>query len=254
MSAIDIILPNYNSHEYLELTIKSIIEQSHKDWKLIIVDDCSNEKTKSILNRYSQHKNIQISFMDKNKGAAFCRNFALSLSKSEYVAFLDSDDIWTKDKLSEQLGFMKKNNYYFSYTNYKTFKDNLSLDMDASNKNSVQPKKKYDFNSFIKDTSIATSTMMIKGELARKYKFTETKICEDYFYKCCILKEIGFAYCLDKNSTLYRIRKDSLQSNKFKNLYWIWKINKEFNKLSFFENLRSVISISFNSLKKYGFK
>ena len=66
------------------------------------------KKTKINIDRYSQHKNIQISFMDKNKGAAFCRNFALSLSKSEYIAFLDSDDIWTKDKLSEQLSFMKK--------------------------------------------------------------------------------------------------------------------------------------------------
>ncbi len=254
MSEVDIILPNYNSHEYLESAIRSIIEQSHKNWKLIIIDDCSNEETKTILNRYSQHKNIQISFMDKNKGAAFCRNFALGLSKSEYVAFLDSDDLWTKDKLAEQLNFMKKNNYSFTYTNYKTFEDNLLVDMNTLNKNNVRPKKKYDFNSFIKDTSIATSTMIIKGELARKYKFTETKICEDYFYKCSILKEIGFAYCLAKSFTLYRIRKDSLQSNKFKNLYWIWKINKEFNELTFLDNLKSVISISFNSLKKYGFK
>ena len=97
----------------------------------------------------------------------------------------------------------------------------------------MKPREKYNFKNFTKDTSIATSTMMIKGDLARKYKFTETKICEDYFYKCSILKEIGFAYCLDKNSTLYRIRKNSLQSNKFRNLYWIWKINKHFFYLTF---------------------
>ena len=254
MSEVDIILPNYNSHEYLESAIRSIIEQSHKNWKLIIIDDCSNEETKTILNRYSQHKNIQISFMDKNKGAAFCRNFALGLSKSEYVAFLDSDDLWTKDKLAEQLNFMKKNNYSFTYTNYKTFEDNLLVDMNTLNKNNVRPKKKYDFNSFIKDTSIATSTMIIKGELARKYKFTDTKICEDYFYKCSILKAIGYAYCLNESDTLYRIRKDSLQSKKFRNLYWIWKINHRYNKLSFFQNLSSLFNISLNSLKKYGYK
>ena len=249
---VDIILPNYNSSEFIEKTIDSVIGQTHKNWNLIIVDDCSDEKTKKILNKYSQNKNIQIIFSDKNRGAAFCRNHALELSKSEYVAFLDSDDVWFPDKLIKQINFMKKNNYNFTYTNYTPYKGERSIDM--SNQNSIRPREKYNFESFIKDTSIATSTMMIKGELARKYKFTDTKICEDYFYKCSILKEIGYAYCLNESDTLYRIRKDSLQSKKLRNLYWIWKINSKFNKLNFFNNLNSVISISLKSLKKYGFK
>ena len=249
---VDIILPNYNSSEFIETTIASVIAQTHKNWNLIIVDGCSDEKTKKILNKYSQNKNIQVVFLEKNKGAAFCRNHALELSKSEYVAFLDSDDVWFPDKLIKQINFMKKNNYNFTYTNYTPYKGERSIDM--SNQNSIRPREKYNFESFIKDTSIATSTMMIKGELARKYKFTDTKICEDYFYKCSILKEIGYAYCLNESETLYRIRKDSLQSKKLRNLYWIWKINSKFNKLNFFNNLNSVISISLKSLKKYGFK
>jgi len=249
---VDIILPNYNSSEFIEKTIDSVIGQTHRNWNLIVVDDCSDEKTKKILKKYSQNKNIQIVFLDKNKGAAFCRNHALELSKSEYVAFLDSDDVWFPDKLIKQINFMKKNNYNFTYTNYTPYKGKKSINM--SNQNSIRPREKYNFESFIKDTSIATSTMMIKGELARKYKFTDTKICEDYFYKCSILKEIGYAYCLNESDTLYRIRKDSLQSKKLRNLYWIWKINSKFNKLNFFNNLNSVISISLKSLKKYGFK
>ena len=259
---IDIILPNYNSSEFIELTIDSVIGQTQKNWNLIIVDDCSDEKTKKILNKYSQNKNIQIVFLDKNKGAAFCRNHALELSKSEYVAFLDSDDVWFPDKLTKQINFMKKNNYNFTYTNYTLnrkdryglYKNQWVRGYDISNQNSIRPREKYNFDIFIKDTSIATSTMMIKGELARKYKFTDTKICEDYFYKCSILKAIGYAYCLNESGTLYRIRKDSLQSKKLRNLYWIWKINRKFNKLNFFNNLNSVISISLKSLKKYGFK
>ena len=121
--SVDIILPNYNSAKYLENTIHSVINQTHKNWNLIIVDDCSDEKTKKILNKYSQNKNIQIVFLDKNKGAAFCRNHALELSKSEYVAFLDSDDLWFPDKLIKQINFMKKNNYNFTYTNYTLNKD-----------------------------------------------------------------------------------------------------------------------------------
>ena len=249
---VDIILPNYNSSEFIEKTIDSVIGQTHKNWNLIIIDDCSDEKTKKILNKYPQNKNIQIVFLNENKGAAFCRNHALDLSKSEYVAFLDSDDVWFPDKLIKQINFMKKNNYNFTYTNYTPYKGEKSIDI--SNQDSIRPREKYNFESFIKDTSIATSTMMIKGELARKYKFTDTKICEDYFYKCSILKEIGYAYCLNESDTLYRIRKDSLQSKKFRNLYWIWKINHRYNKLSFFQNLSSLFNISLNSLKKYGYK
>jgi len=69
-----------------------------------------------------------------------------------------------------------------------------------------------------------------------------------------ILKKVNYAYCLSENLTKYRIRKNSLQSNKIRNLYWIWYINKNYNKLSFFDNLISLLYISINSLKKYGFK
>ena len=96
--------------------------------------------------------------------------------------------------------------------------------------------------------------MIVTRKIAKGVKFTNTKICEDYFFKCRILKKIKFAYCVGKYLVKYRIRKNSLQSNKFRNLFWIWTINKKFNKLSFVENFISVVSISINSLKRYGFK
>ena len=246
---VDIILPNFNSSKYIEKTLKSIFVQSYKKWKLIIIDDCSNNKTKNILKKYSKNKKIKIYWLKKNQGAGFCRNYGISRSYSKYIAFIDSDDIWKKNKLENQLTFMKKNNYKFTYTYYDAFKDSK-----ISSVRTVKPREKYNFKNFIKDTSIATSTMMIKGELARKFEFTDTKICEDYFYKCCMLKEIDYAYCLDQSLTLYRIRKDSMQSNRIRNLYWIWKINKEFNRFNFLDNLKSISSISFSSLKKYGLK
>ena len=95
---------------------------------------------------------------------------------------------------------------------------------------------------------------MVNKNISKGIKFTDTKICEDYFYKCEILKKTKYAYCLNKFLTKYRVRKNSLQSSKFKNLFWIWKINKEYNKFNFFENLISVVHISFNSIKRYGLK
>ncbi len=97
------------------------------------------------------------------------------------------------------------------------------------------------------------STVIIKRSIIKNLRFQKLKICEDYLFKCQILKKIDAFKC---NNALmyYRISKNSLQSNNFRNLYWIWKINSKFNNLSLFSNIISVISISFNSIKKYGFK
>jgi len=245
---IDIILPNYNSSNTISATINSILKQSYKGWNLIIVDDASNNETIKILKKFNKFKKIKIFYLNKNKGAAYCRNLAIKKSKNKYLAFIDSDDLWEKNKLFLQIGFMKKNNYKFTYTYYRTF---------FSNKigfRKIQVPSKFNFSSFTKNTSIATSSMIVNRAITNKVKFSNTKICEDYIYKCNLLKKIKYAYCYPAFLTKYQIRENSLQSNKFRNLYWIWKINKKLNRFRFFQNLVSVFLISINSIKKYGFK
>jgi teichuronic acid biosynthesis glycosyltransferase TuaG len=243
-----IILPNYNSQKYIRSTIKSIINQSYKNWELIIVDDCSNIETKKVLSHFKKNKQIKIILLKKNRGAGFCRNLAIQKSSSEYLAFIDSDDLWGKNKLKEQINFMTINNFDFTYTNFKTF-------FDGKNEfKNIRPAKKFSFKNFVQDTSIATSTMIVKRDVAKGAKFANTKICEDYLFKCKILKKVKFAYCLDRYLTKYRIRNNSLQSNKLKNFYWVWKINKDFNKFSFVRNVVSLFFISLSSIKKYGLR
>jgi len=242
---IDIILPNYNSSKFLKQTLNSIIMQTYKNWKLIIIDDCSDNKTKNILKKYSKDKRIKIFWLKKNNGAGFCRNYGIKKSKSPYVAFIDSDDIWKKNKLEKQIIFMKKNNYSFSYTNYETFGDKKKI---------IVPPLKFDYESFINNTSIGTSTMMVKRKELKNIKFTNSKICEDYYFKCKLLKRVKFAFCLNEFLTRYRIRHNSMQSSNIKNIFWIWKINRDFNKLGIINNLTSIINISINSIKKYGGK
>ena len=242
---IDIILPNYNSSKFLKQTLNSIIMQTYKNWKLIIIDDCSDNKTKNILKKYSKDKRIKMFWLKKNNGAGFCRNYGIKKSKSPYVAFIDSDDVWKKNKLEKQIIFMKKNNYSFSYTNYETFGDKRKI---------IIPPLRFDYKSFINNTSIGTSTMMVKRKELKNIKFTNSKICEDYYFKCKLLKRVKFAFCLNEFLTRYRIRHNSMQSSNIKNIFWIWKINRDFNKLGIINNLTSIINISINSIKKYGGK
>ena len=91
----------------------------------------------------------------KNKGAGFSRNYALKKSNSPFVAFMNSDDLWKKDKLKKQLNFMKKNNFSFTYTNYETF---------GKKSKKIYNPSRLNYSDFIKNTSIPTSTMMVKRE------------------------------------------------------------------------------------------
>ena len=242
---IDIILPNYNSHVFIVETIKSIINQNYSNWVLTIVDDNSNTKTKNILKKFLKNKKIKIYWLKKNKGAGFCRNYAIKKTNYSYIAFIDSDDIWKKNKLKNQINFMKKNNYSFSYTFYETF---------GLKKKFIKTPLKFDYLNFIRNTAIPTSSMMVKRKDIKNIQFTNSKICEDYYFKCKLLKKVNYAYCLKQFLIKYRIRKNSLQSDYFKNFYWIWKINKDYNKLSFIDNFFSILNISISSIKKYGAK
>ena len=244
-TSVDIILPNYNSSQFIAKTIKSVQNQSFKNWKLIIVDDCSDTKTKKILKKYSKNKKIKIYWMKKNRGAAYCRNLGLKKSNSNFIAFIDSDDLWKKNKLDLQINYMNKNNYFFTYTAYKTF---------GLQKKNINPPERLSYSEFIKNTSIATSTMIVNSKIIKGVKFTNTKICEDYFFKCQILKKVKYAYCLPENLMRYRVREGSLQSNKMRNIYWIWYINKNYNKMNFLKNFMSILFISLSSIRRYGFK
>ena len=165
---VEIVLPNYNSAPYLEETINTIINQTFKNWKLTIVDGNSNIETQKILKKYIDHPNINVIRLKKNKRAGFCRNLAIRNSKSDYIAFIDSDDIWEKEKLSQQLDFMIKNNYHFTYTNYLPFRSPKK----QNNLKEVKPAKYFTFKKFTRNTSIATSTMIIKKSSIGSTKFS----------------------------------------------------------------------------------
>ena len=136
---ISIVMPNYNSSLFLEQTIKSIINQSFFNWELIIVDDNSNSQTKKILKKYSKIKKIKIFFLKRNRGDGYCRLYGVKKAHSSIIAFIDSDDIWKKNKLKLQYNFMKNYNLNFSYTQYSAFKEN-------GFKKTILPPKKYNFD------------------------------------------------------------------------------------------------------------
>ena len=248
---VDIILPNFNKATYLKEAVDSIFEQTYENWKLYIIDDCSTDKSKIILEKFKNSKKVKIIYLNKNMGPSFCRNYGIRISSSKYISFMDSDDYWTKDKLQEQISFMEKNNFKFTYTDYIPF-----FEKNGKKKfiNKTTLKSSLTFEDFILNTSINTTTMIISRTILKHLKFKKLKKLEDYLFKCEILKQNIVAHKLNKSLAFYRILNKSRSSQRFKNILYLWKINKKYNNFNLFRNLFSIFMISINSLKKYGMK
>ncbi|MFL2875774.1 MAG: glycosyltransferase family 2 protein [Candidatus Pelagibacter sp.] len=249
---VDIIMPNYNKGEYIEEAIQSVIKQSYQHWNLYIIDDFSNDFSKEVLKKFKKNKKIKVVFLKKNRGPSFCRNIGISLSKSSFISFLDSDDYWPKNKLASQLDYMIKKNINFTYTDYISFfKGNKKKFLQSTN---IQDE--LNFKTFVRNSSINTSTMIFNKKIIKNIKFKNIRKHEDYIYKCEIFRKNKnlFAKKFKNTYAFYRILKNSRSRDRLKSVYYMWVYNKKFNKLSLFDNLLSIFFISINSIKKYGFK
>ena len=118
MDLVSIIMPAYNSEKYIANAIHSVLSQTYTNWELLIVDDGSTDHTADIVGSF-EDKRIHFQRNTQNMGAALTRNKALQAAQGRYIAFLDSDDLWTPDKLEKQIAFMQKNGYDFTYTAFR---------------------------------------------------------------------------------------------------------------------------------------
>ena len=249
---IDIIMPNYNKGEYIEEAIQSVIKQSYKQWNLYVIDDFSNDFSKKVLKKFKKNKKIKVIFLKKNRGPSFCRNMGISLSKSPFISFLDSDDYWPKNKLLLQLDFMIKKKINFTYTDYISFfKENKKKFLKSTN---IQ--NELNLKTFVRNSSINTSTMILKKEIIKNIKFKNLKKHEDYIFKCEIFRKNRNLVAKKFKNTyaFYRILKNSRSRDRLKSLYYMWMYNRKFNKFSLVDNILSIFFISINSIKKYGFR
>lgn len=115
---VSIIMPSYNTASFIAESIKCVMQQTYANWELIIVDDCSKDDTDAVVATIHDPR-IRYLKNEKNSGAAVSRNRALREARGRWIAFLDSDDLWTPNKLEKQIRFMEENGYCFSYTNYE---------------------------------------------------------------------------------------------------------------------------------------
>ena len=214
--SVSIITPTYNSERFIAETILSVQAQTYQDWEMIIVDDCSTDKTAEIVASF-QEKDSRIKYFynSTNKGSAFSRNLALQKAKGKWIAFLDSDDIWHPEKLEKQIEFMTKNNYHFSYTNY--------CEIDENSKETgilITGPKVITNKLMIAYCWPGCLTVMYDAEKVGIMQTVDIRINEEYALWIKIAKKHN-CYLLDENLAKYRRHNNSLTSQSyFKLIKW----------------------------------
>lgn len=245
---VSIITPVYNCEKLIEETIKCVINQTYANWELLLVDDCTLDKSADIIKQYTKKdKRVKYFKLDQNSGAAVARNKALEESKGRFIAYLDADDLWKPDKLEKQVNFMLKNNYAFTCTDYeKIMEDGTSLNKI------VKIPKKVDYNLFLRNTIIQTVGVMVDTKITGKelLKMPNIRRRQDAATWCQLLKSGYNCYEVPENLSYYRVVNNSLSSNKLKAIRGTWKLYRDIEKLSLIKSCRCFTGYAFNAVKK----
>lgn len=243
---VSVITASYNAGRFIEETIKSVLSQTYTDLELIIVDDCSTDNTEEIVNKYIKiDSRIRFYKLKENSGAAVVRNTALGKAEGRFIAFLDSDDLWDKEKLEKQINFMKSNNYGFSFSSYRLMKENGEL----LNKE-VRVPNKITYTDLLKNTIIGCLTVVIDKDIIGNFKMPLVRAGQDTATWLSILRKGNIAYGYDEVLASYRLVEGSISSNKLKALKRTWNNYRNIERLSLFKSSYYFICYVVNAIKK----
>lgn len=233
---VSIITPTYNCAKFIAKTIDSVRAQTYQNWEMIIVDDRSQDNTREIVESYmKEDSRIQYHILAENSGAAVARTEAMKLAKGSYMAFLDSDDLWTPDKLKRQIEWMNDNGYAFSCTAYEQIDEE-----DNPLKRTIKAVKKTSYNRLLLDCPVGNSSVMYNVEKMGKFEVPNIRKRNDDALWLQMLKKEKYIWGMQDVLMKYRIRKNSISSNKFKVIKYHWILYRKIERLSF---VRSVFHI-----------
>lgn len=209
---VSIITPNYNCARFISQTIESVLAQTYTDWEMLIVDDCSTDGSYEIALEYAaKDSRIKVFRNEQNSGAAISRNRAIEESKGEYLAFLDSDDLWMPEKLEKQIAFMQENDCDFSFTEYEHIDEESNSLLKVARVIKHLTYRKMLFHCFPGCLTVIYNQNAVGKVYAQDIKKNNDNAL---FYP--VLRKCHNAMGMSEVLGLYRIRKGSISRNKFK--------------------------------------
>jgi glycosyltransferase involved in cell wall biosynthesis len=238
---VSIVITYYKKKKYIAKTLKSIFDQTYKNLEIIFIyDDSDNEDLKFIRKLLSKFKKKKLIINKKNLGVAKSRNLGLRFCSGSYVAFLDSDDLWKKKKLSIQINFMKENFSVFSFTSYNIISENGKY----IGKRKVI--KDAEYIDMIKSNYIGLSTVVINLKKIKTLKFPNLKTQEDFALWLLLLRKGYKLNYLNQFLTSWRKSNNSLSSNIFQKISDAFKLYYLYENKNFIISIYSVLVLSFN--------
>jgi len=245
MDLISVIIPYYKKKEYIISSINSALNQTYKKVEIIIIYDDLNKEDLNLLKKIKKKdKRIKIYINKKNLGAGRSRNKGIKLSKGIFVAFLDSDDLWKKNKLKKQIFFMKKNGINASHTSYTIINSNNKI---IGSRNA----KDMSYKLLLKSCDIGLSTVILKKEIiTSKIKFANIKTKEDYVLWLKITLNNNKIFALKDNLTKWRKLEDSLSSSKLQKIYDGYLVYRKYMNFNLLKSFGFLMLLSFNYFLK----
>jgi teichuronic acid biosynthesis glycosyltransferase TuaG len=240
---VSVVIPCFNCEKFIGKCLNSVLNQTHRDLEIIIIDDYSSDNTYSFLVDFAK-KDSRIVLLKNslNMGVSYSRNLGISNAKGDYLCFLDSDDVWDINKIEKQLIFMVNNNYSLSYTLFTIFDDN-------SHKTLKKLPNRVNFVRLLYGNCIALSSTMLKRSSINDLQFKKIGH-EDYLFWLNYLSFEEYGFLLKENLLFYRIHSKSISYNKFKAINFTWNIYRNELHFDVFKSVYFFIIHVYNSFKK----
>ena len=238
----------YNSEKWIKETINCVINQTCKDWELLITDDCSTDNSVSVIREeMKKDDRIKLFTLETNQGAGKARNNSLEHASGRYISYLDSDDLWVETKLEHQLEYMKNKGIVMCYTDYDIVNENGEL------RKTVSVPAKVTYDSYLKRPITCTHSIMFDLDKVDRalLKMPDIRRGQDGATWLQVLKTGITGYALNESLAKYRRHDGSLSSNKFKAIKRIWFLYRKVEHLSLPYSCVCFVSYAINAVKKY---
>ncbi len=225
---ISVILTYYRKRQFIKKCLQSIVSQTYKNYEVILVyDDDDKEDLKYIKKISKKIPKLKIIINRKNVGVAKSRNIALKNSKGKYIAFLDCDDYWEKNKLKEQIKFMITKKLLFTHTSY------LIVDENEKKIGKLEAKKSLNYNDLLKSCDIGLSTVIFHRKILKTGNFPIIKTKEDYALWLSFARNNIHIAGINKYYSSWRKNKNSLSSSLILKFVNGFKVYYKYEKKNF---------------------
>lgn len=252
---VSIIMPTYNSAPFIAESVQTVLDQTYPHWELLIVDDASTDNTAEIVRPFLEDTRIRYECLVQNSGAAVARSRALELASGDYVAFLDSDDLWHPEKLERQLSFMRQMTAsgtpcYFTATAYTQIDDNGN----SLHRANYPPKRVGYWKMLLLSDPIGNSTVMYDRRRFGDLTVPPIKKRNDFALWLKALRGGDYCYGLDEHLMQYRVRSNSLSANKLKLAKYHWQLYRHIENLPIITSAFAVFCWAFVKTTGFGLK